>query len=181
MSSSSVIVSVASDGFATPPPLAIPDTVTSLFGASTALFTAVIVTVPVLAIEPAAIVSVLLVESVKSPETAGFTAAADTVTVTAALDAALRLAVTVLDPPFSEIDEGLSARLTVGVSSSSVIVSVWSCGFATPPPLAVPDTVTSLFGASTALLTAVIVTVPVLAVEPAVMVSVLFAESVKSP
>ena len=179
--SSSVIVSVLDDGLDTPPPLAVPDTVTVLSAASTELFTAVIVTVPALAVWPAAIVSVLLVESVKSPDNAGETAAADTVTVTCALDAADSVAVTVLAPPFSEIEDGLSARLTVGTPSSSVIVSVSSPGFDTPPPLAAPDTVTVLSAASTALSAAVIVTVPVLAVAPAAMVSVLLVESVKSP
>ena len=62
--------------------------------------------------------------SVKSSATAGDTAEAETVTVTASLDSALSVAVTVLSPPFSEIEDGVSTRLTVGVPSSSVIVSV---------------------------------------------------------
>ncbi len=79
--SSSVMVSVKTDGSATPlPPLAAPETVTVLSGASTALSTAVIVTTPVLVVAPAAIVSTLSELSVKSPDTAGLTAAADTVT-----------------------------------------------------------------------------------------------------
>ena len=111
--SSSVMVSVWLAGFDTPPPLTVPETVTALSGASTSLSTAVIVTVPVLVISPAAIVSILLVERLKSPGTAGDTAAADTVTVTSSLEAALSVAVTVLVPPFSEIEAELSSRLTV--------------------------------------------------------------------
>ncbi len=150
-------------------------------GASTELFTALIVTVPVLVVAPAAIDSVLLVLRVKSPATAGETAAADTVTVTAALEVPLSVAVTTVESPFSEIDAGLNANDTVGVASSSVIVRVLSAGFATPlPPDAVADTVTDLLGASTALFTALMLTFPVLVVAPAAMVSVSFALSVKS-
>ncbi len=103
-----------------------------------------------------------------------------TVTVTAALDVPLRLAVTVLllPSPLSGMVDGVSFSVTVGVPSSSVMVSVWLAGFPTPPPAAVPDTVTVLLGASTSLSTAVIVTVPVLVVAPAAMVKVLFAVTV---
>ena len=52
-------------------------------GASTELSTAVIVTVPVLAVSPAAIVSVALAESVTSPAEAPWFGATDTVTVVA--------------------------------------------------------------------------------------------------
>ena len=62
--------------------------------------------------------------------------------------------------------------------SSSVMVNVWLAGFATPPPLAAPETVTVLFGASTLLSTAVMVTAPVLAVDPAAIVSVVLALTV---
>ena len=179
--SSSVMVSVWFEGFDTLPPLAAPDTVTVLFGASTLLLFAVIVTVPVLAVAPAAIVRTLSVDRLKSPATAGLTALAETVTVTAALDACDSAAVTVLTPPFSEIEVGLSDSVTVGVLSSSVMVSVWFEGFDTPPPLAVADTVTVLFGASTELPTAVIVTAPVLAVAPDAIVRTLFVDTLKSP
>ena len=145
--SSSVMVSVWSEGFETPPPLAVADTVTVLVAAETELSTAVIVTVPVLVVEPAAIVSVVFVDKLKSPDTAGLTAVAETVTVTAALDVPDSVAVTVLEPPFSEIEDGLSTSVTVGVPSSSVMVSVWFAGSETPPPLAVAETVTDLFGA----------------------------------
>ena len=61
------------------------------------------------------------------------------------------------------------------------MVSVLLVGFATPPPLAVPATVTVVFGASTSLLVAVMVTVPVELVLPAAMVSRLLVLSVKAP
>ena len=105
------------------PPLTVALTVTALSGASTPLFTAVSVTTPVLVVWPAAIVSIVPL-CVKSVETAGESADADTVTTTASLDWALSVAVTVLSPPFSPIEDGLSTKLTVGAPSSSVIVSV---------------------------------------------------------
>ena len=179
--SSSVSVRVWSGGAATPwPPATVAETVISLSGASTELSTAVMVTVPVLVVAPAAMVSVVPA-CVKSPDTVGETAAAETVRVTSSLETALSVAVTVVDPSSSEIDEALSARETVGVSSSSVMVRVWSDGAATSlPPATVAETVTCLSGASTSLSTAVMVTVPVLVVEPAAMVSVVPA-CVKSP
>ena len=103
---------------------------------------------------------------------------AATSTVTAAEDLPDSSAVTVLTPPFSLMDACDSARLTVGVPSSSVIVSVFEVGLATPPPFAVPATVTDVFGASTSLFVAVIVTVPVELVDPAAIVSRLLVESV---
>ena len=106
------------------PPETVAETVTLLSGLSAALLTAVTVTVPVLDVDPAAMVSFVLVLRLKSPATAGETGAADTVTVTASLETALNSAVTVLVPPSSEIDDELSASDTVGVFSSSVIVKV---------------------------------------------------------
>ena len=171
-SSSSVIVSVASEGLATPcPPLAVPDTLTVLFTASTSLSFAVTVTVPVLEVAPAAIVSVVFDESAKSPGTAGETAAAVTVTVTASPDAPDSAAVTVLEPPSSEIDEGESARLTVGVSSSSVIVPVAVAVPIPAPPVApLSVSVSVSFGSSIA--SPVTFTVTVFEVSPAAKVSV---------
>ena len=140
-----------------------------------------IVTVPVLVVAPAAIVSVVLVLSVKSDAVAGDTAAAETVSVAASVETALSVAETVVEPPFSEIDEEPRTRETVGVPSSSVIVSVWSDGAETSSsPETVAETVTSLSGASTLLSTAENVTVPVLVVDPAAIVSV-DPVSVKSP
>ena len=75
MPSSSVIVNVWLDGAATPlPPETVAETVMLLFGALTELSAAVMVTVPVLVLEPAAIVSVLSVLSAKSDAVAGDTA-----------------------------------------------------------------------------------------------------------
>ena len=162
-------------------PRPVADTVTDLSGASTALFTALILTVRVLVVAPAAIVSVSFVLSVKSEAAAGETAVADTTSVTFSLDGPLSVAVTVVESPFSPIEAGLNTRVTVGVASSSVIVNVWLEGADTPlPPVAVADTVTDLSGASTALFTALILTVRVLVVAPAAIVSVSFALSVKS-
>ena len=141
-------------------------------GASTELSTAVIVTVPVLVVAPVAIVSFVPL-CVKSPDTVGDTAVDETVSVTASFDAAFRVAVTVVEPAFSEIGDEPRTRVTVRVSSS-VIVRVWFDGAATPlPPCTVADTVTSFSGPSTALSTAEIVTVSVLLVEPAAIVRVL--------
>jgi hypothetical protein len=106
------------------PPEAVAETVTLLSGLSTVLLTAVIVTVPVLVVEPAAMVSFLFVVTEKSAAVAGDFGVADTVSVTAWLDTALKVAVTVLVPPSSEIDEEESSSDTVGVPSSSVIVRV---------------------------------------------------------
>ena len=103
--------------------LAVADTVTVLSGASTALFTDVMVTVPVLAVAPAAMVSVVLADSVKSPDTAGDTAVADTSMVVAAEEARFSVAVTVLVSAFSEIEDGDSTSVTCGGPSSSVMVS----------------------------------------------------------
>ena len=116
-SSSSVMVSVASDGFATPfVPLTVAETVTDLFGESVTSFVAASVTVPVLAVEPAATVSVFAVESVKpSP-------VAETVSVTVSLDARFSTAVTVETPPSSEMDDGDRARVAAGAPSSSLSV-----------------------------------------------------------
>ena len=73
-----------------------PETVTSLSGALVLLSCAVIVTVPVLLLCPAGIVSCLLALSAKSPATAGPTGTAETVTVVSALDGWLSDAVIVL-------------------------------------------------------------------------------------
>ena len=90
------------------------------------------VTVPVLAVEPAAMVSVFAEDSVKSPATAFAPAVAATVRITSADDRPLSVAVTVLELPaplsltVSGFDASGSdnASVTVGVASSSVIVPV---------------------------------------------------------
>ena len=172
--SSSAIASVTDGGVLVRPRLseAVPETVTALSGASVASFTAVTVTRPVLVVALAANVSAVPVLKVKSPATAGDTAVAATVTVTATADCRSSVAVTVATPPFSpiELDDRTSA---VCGASSSVMVSVAAGGFATPlPPDDVPETVTDLLPEATTLPLARIVTAPVLVVAPAAMVSV---------
>ena len=178
--SSSSSVSVTLDGAATPlPPEAAPETVTDLSGASTSLSFAVIVTVPVPVVAPAAMVNVFALDSMKSVPAVPAPGDADTVIVVAALDARFRVAVTVDTPPFSGINAGFSESVAFGAASSSVIVSVTSEGCTTPWELdAEPDTVTILSGESVVSLTAVTVTVPALVVAPAAIVSALFALSV---
>ena len=183
--SSSVIVSVTDDGCVIPCELvAEPDTVTLLSASSRALSTAVTVTVPLLLVAPAAMVSVVLLLRLKSPFAVFAPAAAETVTVVCWLDARSRLAVTVAElvAPLSAIDVRDSASVTVGVASSSVIVSVTAAGCVIPWLLvAEPDTVTLLSASSVELSTAVTVTDPVLLVLPAAMVSVVLLLSEKSP
>ena len=180
--SSSVSVRVTFDGASTLlPPAATPETVTDLSPEWTSLPFAVTVTVPALAVLPAAIVRVVAAERSKSAAAAPVPAAAATVTVTAALDLPESVAVTDDTPPVSEIEDGDSARVTVGKVSSSVSVRVTDDGAATPlPPSTAPETVTDLSGESTSLPLAVTVTVPALAVLPAAMVSVFAAERPKS-
>ena len=123
--SSSVIVSVRAAGAVSPvgPAVTAALTCTVLAGASIVLSSAATVTAPVLSVWPAVIVSVVLPLSLKSFVTAPDSGAADTFSVTVSLVAPLRLA-TVLTPPFSEMEGDDSSRVTVGVPSSSVIVSV---------------------------------------------------------
>ena len=179
------MVSVTPRGFATPwPPAAVPDTVTCLLSSGITLSDAVILTAPMLAVDPAATVSVVP-HSVKSPATAGATAVADTVIVVASLDLPESVAVTTDAPPFSEINDGDSTSVATGRVSSSASVSVRFDGAATAPcpPEAAAETVTVRFlsGAYTSSSLAEIVTVPVLAVVPAAMVSVAAVLSAKSP
>ena len=120
----------------------------------------------------------------KSPASAGSTAVAETVTVNASGEAGETVAVTVLRPPFSAIESGFSTSVTAGVtagaSSSSVIVSVASAGAVTPSAETVAETASVLSGASSSLSTAVIVTSPVLVVVSAAKLSVA-PSRVKSP
>ena len=155
----------------------VPVTVTDRSSAlSTPSSTAVIVTLSAaFAVSPAAIVMAASDPTVYAPSTAV------TVTVVAALDARVNVAVTVVVPPSSEMALSATVSTTPGAPSSSSIVSVTSAGTATPlSPPTVADTVTSLSGASTALSTAVTVTAPVLVVAPAAMVSVFVLDRLKS-
>ena len=119
--SSSATVSVTLAGPVTPPALAAdPATAKVLSGASTELSTAVMVTVPVLVLLPAAMVSVALAERVTSPAEAPWLGTTDTVTVVASAEARSSAAVTVLVPPFSAMETEDRASVTAGSSSSSV-------------------------------------------------------------
>ena len=103
-----------------------------------------------------------------------------TVTVVTALDECDNVAVTVVEPPFSGIEEDATDNATVGAASSSAMVSVTLAGFDTPlAPLTVAETNTDLSGPSVVSATAVTVTVPALVVSPDAMVSVFALESVK--
>ena len=102
---------------------AVADTVTVFSSAWSLLSSAVIVTVPVLVVVVAAMISVSAPDSVKSLAVAGDTGVAETVIVVTALDGCDRVALTVETPPFSEMDEGISTNVTVGASSSSVVVT----------------------------------------------------------
>ena len=180
MPSLSVTVSVTLAGFATPlPPAAVAETVTCLLAVRISLLTAVMVTVPVLVVALAAMVSVRARDSVKSRAVAPVPGAACTVTVTGALEAPDRVAVTVATPPVSEIDEGDSARASIGVPSSSISVRVVGSG-GRMSPATLPEIVTCALGASALSSVAVMVTVPVLAVAPSAKANAVVPESVKS-
>ena len=168
-------MSAASAGFATPrPPAAAAEMVTDLSAVAAPLLTAVTVTVPVLCIAPAGIVSVRPALSLKSPATAGDTGAADTVSVSASLDGLLSMAVTVLAPPFSPMAGGVSFKVAVGVASSSMMVPTACCFMALPASCAPAGldsrTTTVSFGSSTA--SPVTATAMVLLVSPGAKVSV---------
>ena len=107
---------------------------------------------------------------------------APTKSLTAAFAAELSTAVSVATPPFSEIDEEERTSDAIVAPSSSRMARATSGGSAAPrPPDAAPETVTRLSAESTLLSAATIVTVPVLAVRPAAMISTASALRVKSP
>ena len=93
------------------------DTLTLLLAVSTSLLTAVMVTVPVLVVAEAAMVSTLLELRRKSRAAAGLTGVAATVMVVLWLEVSLRVAVTLLVPPFSLMLVGVSFRVTPGGAS----------------------------------------------------------------
>ena len=150
------------------------ETVTVLSVESTSFFTAVTVTVPLLDVSPATMVSVLFAVTAMSFCS---TAVAETVRVTAWLDLPLSCAVMLVEPAFSEIVLSLSAitRETTGNASSSSRVRVTSAGFVIVSTLlfTVPEMVTVLSGESTSLSTAAMVTLlPVLVSALGAMVRV---------
>ena len=117
--SSSVIVRATSSGARRSAPLdSSPLTWMVLSGVSTLLFTAVMVTVPVLSVALAAKLRIPLVLREKSASTAGESGAADTVTVKGVSEAVGTVAVTVLLAPFSEIESGVRVSVTRGLSST---------------------------------------------------------------
>ena len=124
--SSSLIASVCAVGCTIPRPFdAEPLTVTLLAAVSSnSLSTPVIVTVPVLVVASAAMVSVLFDVTEKSAAAVLAPAVAVSVIVVAWLDGWSSVAVTVLVPRFSDIELWDSTSVTVGGSSLSVIVTV---------------------------------------------------------
>ena len=79
--------------------------------------------------------------------------------VVIALEARDSVAVTVVDPPLSEIEASATASVTVGAASSSVRVKDAPVTVPTPWALrATPDTVMARFASSRVLPTAVITT-----------------------
>ena len=140
---------------------------------SAVLSTAPIVTEPVLAAAPAAKLSVVP-DCPKSPASAGDTGADATATVNAVADAGDTVAVTVLAPPSSAIDGGVSTSVTTGVPSSSAMVTVCPAPNATPSSRA-PITMVSA-SSSTLSFTAVTVAVTIEASAPAPAGSVRLVE-----
>ena len=99
-----------------PAPPTVADTATLLFGEKALSLTPVMVTVPMLAVSPAAIVSVLLPLNIKLPAKVPAAGVAATVIVIGDDTARARLAVTVLVPPSSAIEAEDNIRLTAGMS-----------------------------------------------------------------
>ena len=113
-----------------------------------------------------------------SPLASGEAGLTDTVRVTASEAGALRDAVTLALPPFSPMEDELRARVTVGVSSSSVMVRVTGAGSFAPTALAAaPDMKTVLSGESRPLLMALRVSAAALVVAPGGIVSVVPARA----
>ena len=159
--SSSTMVNVWSEGAATRPcpPATVPPTVAVSSGSSVASSTDVTVTVPELVVAPAAMVSVLSLDRLKSPA-AAVAPVAETVTVIASPEIPpLRLAVTVvaLPAPLSAIVSGVPASgsdsdsASVGVGSSSVIVPTPTAALPSTAPVGLLSaTRTVSFGSSSA-------------------------------
>ena len=148
--SSSAIVNVTAAGAATSALSTLPDTVTDLSGSGSASSTAAMITVPRLAVAPAAMVSLRFVLRVKSPASALVPAAAETVTVVAAPTARDSAAVTVavLPVPPSSMVEGVSVSADVAEASSSRIVPVPVDGPSTALTGSARTTSTVSFGSS---------------------------------
>ena len=124
----------------------------TLSGPSRSLSLAVSVTRPVLCLEPAVIVSVRFVDSVKSPATAGSIGSATTVSVTSSSAVLFMLAEIVLVPPFSEIVAGSRSNDTRGPEGPSMKSIVMVVGFPTAnitPSGNVPKVITTPWPSST--------------------------------
>ena len=105
-------------------------------------------------------VRVLAVPNEKSLGAVFAPGVAATVTVVASLDRWFKMAVTVVEPPFSAIGVAINANATVGARSLSVRVRATPVTVPTPwLLLAVPVRVTIRFGSSRVLSTALIVAV----------------------
>ena len=181
--SSSVMASVRFEGAVTARAFAaVAETVTFLSPSATVLLVAAIVTVPVLAVAPAAMVSVEPL-FVKSFGSVLVPAAAETVTVVSSLDGWSRVAVTVLVPPFSEIEAGVSTSVTVGVASLSAIVTVGATAGPTvrPGAVVVPVTPTVSPASSVSSSTGASVNIAVALLSPAGIVTSKGGTAVKSP
>ena len=181
--SSSLMVSVCGAGPVDPCVfVTMPETVTLLTPSTTLLlFAALIVTVPVLSVAPSAIVRVVPVKE-KSAAAVFVPAAAETVIVVSSLDGRSSVAVTVLLPPFSEIEAGVSTRLTCGAGSLSRIVTLNPAAGRTDSPdtAVVPLIRTVSSGSSMSSFTGVNVNVPVALVMPVAIVIVKSVTAEKS-
>ena len=125
-SSSSSSVSSATSGAVKRVSETLPWIRTCLSGASTTLSTPVTVTSPVLSVALAAKLSVVPASSKSAA-----TPSALTVTSSGISEGPVSVAVTVLTPPFSEMESGVSTSVTAGAVSPSVRVMVRS----TPKPM----------------------------------------------
>ena len=145
---------------------AAPGTVTTRSGASVVLPTPVTVTVSALFdVLPAGIRIVASEPTVTAPATA------ETVIVVARLEAWLRVAEIVVEPPFSRIRASAAASLTAGASSSSRIVPV-AVAIPTAAPADALLSVTTTVSSGSSVVSPVTDTVIVPLPTPAAMVSV---------
>ena len=157
----------------------VPLTRTVSFGSSVESSIGASVNGAVPLVEPAGIVSTTSCTTVKSSPASAVPPEIESVTVAAVSRAAafsVPVTVTVCADPVAPSDMAAGDTVSVtwfDVASSSVIVSVTGSGCTIARSFAAaPETVTCRFGWSTSLSMALILTVPVLVVAPAAMVSV---------
>ena len=128
--SSSVIVNVTPSSLSAPLPPAstVPSTATVTASPISSLSTAVIVTVPVLSVAPAGMVSVLFsLRVAASPPTC-------TVIVVGRFEVPTWVAVTVTSPPSSEVDVADSTSVTCGRCFAGSRLPYFSTGYCQSPP-----------------------------------------------